>query len=146
MVSMIHSARQSLLAALGEHETINVREVLAQHLERTLTRGELDAGRRAARRIAEDGDAVLMTMYPGQAEGERWQRRGSQAVLHLTVDHRVIKELPCRVELATEKWDAVIDEGMRLTQQTIESNPVLSSMLPGWTARPRAEARAAAMS
>lgn len=43
---------------------------------------------------------------------------------------------------ATEKWDAIIDEGMRLTQKKIESDPVLSSLLPGWKATPRAEARA----
>ncbi|MET7802386.1 hypothetical protein [Streptomyces decoyicus] len=44
---------------------------------------------------------------------------------------KIIKDLPCRVELATEKWDALIDEGMRLTQQKIESDPMLSARLPG---------------
>jgi hypothetical protein len=139
MGSMIDSSRQYLLAALKKSETIDVREVLAQSLGRPPTTGEASAARTAARRIAEDGDAVLMTLYPGQADGGR---RGRRAVLHLTVDHRVIKELPCRVDFATEKWDAVIDEGMRLTQKEIESNPVLSSLLPGWKATPRAEARA----
>lgn len=82
---------------------------------------------------------MLLTLYPEQAGGGH---RGSHAVLHLTVDHEVIKEWPCRVELATEKWDEVIEEGMRLTQEKIESDPVLSRLLPGWTATPRTEARA----
>ncbi|MGW0926079.1 hypothetical protein ACWD3J_44715 [Streptomyces sp. NPDC002755] len=138
MGSMVDSSQQCLLAALGERETIDVREVLAQSLGRPPTKGEVSAARKAARRIAEDGDAVLMTLYPGQADGGQ---RGRHAVLHLTVDDRVIKELPCRVELATEKWDAVIDEGMRLTQEKIESEPMLSLLLPGWKATPRAEAR-----
>ncbi|MFJ4767503.1 hypothetical protein ACIP88_00075 [Streptomyces uncialis] len=58
------------------------------------------------------------------------------------MDEKIIKDLPCRVELATEKWDALIDEGMRLTQQNIESDPMLSALLPGWNAGSRAEERA----
>ncbi|MGW2706891.1 hypothetical protein [Streptomyces sp. NPDC001340] len=139
MGSMVDSSRECLLAALGERETVDVREVLAQSLGRAPTKGEVSAARKAARRIAEEGDAVLLTLYPGQAGGGQ---RGSHAVLHLTVDHEVIKEWPCRVEFATEKWDAVIDEGMRLTQEKIENDPMLSRLLPGWTATPRAEARA----
>ncbi|MFG3495685.1 hypothetical protein [Streptomyces sp. NPDC047928] len=58
------------------------------------------------------------------------------------MNETIIKDFPCRVELATEKWDAIIDEGMRLTQQEIESDPLLSAFLPGWQAEPRAEKRA----
>jgi hypothetical protein len=46
------------------------------------------------------------------------------------------------VDFATEKWDAIIDEGLRRMQKEMESDPVLSSLLPGWKATPRAEARA----
>ncbi len=67
---------------------------------------------------------------------------GRRASNYLTVDEKIIKDLPCRVELATEKWDAVVGEGMRLTQQRIDSDPMLSSFLPGWKAEPRAEKRA----
>jgi len=66
----------------------------------------------------------------------------SRASNYLTASEKIIKDLPCRVELATEKWDAVIDEGMRLTQQRIESDPLLAAFLPGWKAEPRAEKRA----
>ncbi|MFD3885049.1 hypothetical protein [Streptomyces microflavus] len=58
------------------------------------------------------------------------------------MDEAIIKDLPCRVELATEKWDTVIDEGMRLTQRKIEDDPVLSRFMPDWKAVPRAEKRA----
>ncbi|MFJ9839244.1 hypothetical protein ACIRYZ_02070 [Kitasatospora sp. NPDC101155] len=61
------------------------------------------------------------------------------------MDEKIIKDLPCRVELATEKWDAVIDEGMRSTRQMIESNPLSSRFLPDWKAEPRAEKRARLM-
>jgi hypothetical protein len=138
---MVDVSRTCLLEALGEHETVNAREALSTYLGRVPTDREVSAARKAARRIAEDGDAVLMTLYPGQAEGSI---RGNRAVLHLTVDHRVIKDLPCRVDFATETWDTVIDEGMRLTQQEIEADPMLSAMLPGWDATPRAEVRARA--
>ncbi|MFG3151484.1 hypothetical protein ACGF7W_05485 [Streptomyces sp. NPDC048219] len=61
---------------------------------------------------------------------------------YLTFDEKIIKDLPCRTQLATERWDALIDEGMRCTQQRIESNPILSALLPGWKAELPAEMRA----
>jgi len=64
---------------------------------------------------------------------------------YLTLDEKIIKDLPCRVEFATEKWDTLIDEGMRLSQQKIESDPRLSAFLPGWKVEPRAEKRARLM-
>ncbi|MFB7916764.1 hypothetical protein [Streptomyces sp. NPDC056061] len=46
------------------------------------------------------------------------------------------------MSITSKCGDAVIDEDMALTQEKIESDPVLSSLLPGWKATPRAEARA----
>ncbi|MFF1297086.1 MULTISPECIES: hypothetical protein, partial [unclassified Streptomyces] len=105
-----------------------------------------DRSHKAARRIAEDGDAVLISLLPDQAGADAYvpTARGARgrASNYLTLDEKIIKDLPCRVEFATEKWDALIDEGMRSTQQKIESDPVLSAFLPGWKAEPRAEKRA----
>lgn len=102
-------------------------------------------------RIAAHVTPVTFAFRPGGASGVAWHlldvgayvpaARGaaSRPSNYLTVDETIIKALPCRVELATEKWDALIDEGMRLTQQKIESAPILSAFLPGWRAEPRAE-------
>ncbi|PNE36270.1 hypothetical protein [Streptomyces noursei] len=146
MTSMTETFRQALQNALATRNTVSIRNTLIELLERDPSKGEVSAANKAARRIAEDGDAVLISLLPDQAGADAYvptargaARRESN---YLTVDEKIIKDLPCRVELATEKWDAVIDEGMRLTQQKIESDPMLSALLPGWKAEPRAEERA----
>ncbi|MFF7076015.1 hypothetical protein [Streptomyces lavendulae] len=115
-------------------------------LQRDPTKSEVSAASKVARKIAQDGDAVLISLLPDQAGAEAYvptaRGAGRRASNYLTVDEKIIKDLPCRVELATDKWDAVIDEGMRLTQQRIESDPMLSMFLPNWKAEPRAEQRA----
>ncbi|MBP8537209.1 hypothetical protein [Streptomyces sp. MK37H] len=137
MSTAMASWRELLLAALGEQATINVREALAVSMGRVPSAGEIAAARRAARRIAEDGKAVLMTLHPGQAEGaDRW-RWGRQAVLHLTVDTQVVTELPYRAEVAASNWEDVINEGKRRTQQMIDNDPLLSSFLSAGAHTPR---------
>lgn len=146
---MTASFHQALQTALASRETVSIRRTLIEMLEREPSKSEIGAGSRVARRIAESGDAVLISLLPDQAGADAYvpTARGSErrASNYLTVDEKIIKDLPCRVELATEKWDAVIDEGMRSTQQMIESNPLLSRFLPGWKAEPRAEERARLM-
>ncbi|MEU6211703.1 hypothetical protein ABZ891_17555 [Streptomyces sp. NPDC047023] len=89
---------------------------------------------------------MLISLLPDQAGAEAYvptvRGAGRRASNYLTVDEKIIKDLPCRVALAADKSDTVIDEGMRLTQQRIESDPMLSAFLPGWKAEPRAEKRA----
>lgn len=128
------SCHEALLAALAEQSTINVREVMTASLGRVPSKSEIATARRAARGIAEEGAAVLMTLYPGQAEGLDSWKWGRQAVLHLTVDRRVVTELPCRVEVAVGSWEKVVAEGMRQTKKEIENDPMLSALLPGWGA------------
>ncbi|MEU9163049.1 hypothetical protein AB0D29_22635 [Streptomyces sp. NPDC048424] len=146
MTSVTETFRQALQNALASRDTVSIRNALIKVLEREPSKTEVSAAHKAARRIAEDGDAVLISLLPQQAGADAYvpSARGarSQASNYLTVDEKIIKDLPCRVGLATEKWDAVIDEGMRLTQRKIESEPMLSAMLPGWKAEPRAEKRA----
>lgn len=88
-------------------------------------------------------DAVLISLLPDQAGPDAFvptaRGAGRRASNYLTVDEKIIKDLPCRVELATERWGALIDEGMRLTQPVIESDPLLSAFLPGWKAELRTE-------
>ncbi|MBJ7902164.1 hypothetical protein IF655_02475 [Streptomyces sp. DSM 110735] len=146
MTSMTETFRQALRDALASRSTVSIRNTLIASLERNPSKGEISAANKAARKIAEEGDAVLISLLPDQAGADAFvpTARGAarRASNYLTVDEKIIKELPCRVELATEKWDALIDEGMRLTQQRIESDPMLSAFLPGWKAEPRAEKRA----
>ncbi|MFF9321678.1 hypothetical protein ACF1BP_35565 [Streptomyces sp. NPDC014735] len=146
MTSMTETFRQALRNALAGRSTVSIRNTLIESLERDPSKGEISAANKAARRIAEDGDAVLISLLPDQAGADAYvpTARGAanRASNYLTVDEKITKDLPCRVELATEKWDALIDEGMRLTQQRVESDPVLSAFLPGWKAEPRAEKRA----
>lgn len=143
---MTETVQQALQSALAGRDTVSIRSTLIEMLGRDPSKTEVSAAHRAARRIAEHGDAVLISLLPDQAGADAYvpMSRGPrrQASNYLTVDEKIIKDLPCRVELATEKWDAIIDEGMRLTQQEIESDPVLSAFLPGWKAEPRAEKRA----
>ncbi|MET9648578.1 hypothetical protein [Streptomyces syringium] len=148
MTSMTEAFRLALQKALAAgRDTVSIRGILIEMLERDPSKAEASAAHKAARRIAEDGDAVLISLLPDQAGANAYvptaHGAGRRASNYLTVDATIIKSLPCRVELATEKWDALIDEGMRLTQQKIESNPMLSRLLPGWKAEPRAEKRAA---
>ncbi|MGP3633872.1 hypothetical protein ACTU45_10975 [Streptomyces sp. 24-1644] len=145
MASTTETLLAALRSALADRDTVSIRGTLIDVLGRAPSKTEISAGSKAARKIAEDGDAVLISLLPGQAgpdayvaAGRGGQRRASN---YLTVDTNIVKALPCRVELATEEWDAVIDEGMRLTQQRIESDPMLSAFLPGWKAVPRAERR-----
>ncbi|MFI6153039.1 hypothetical protein ACIBCA_10130 [Kitasatospora sp. NPDC051170] len=149
MTSMTATFHQALQTALASREAVSIRRTLIEMLEREPSKSEIGAASRVARRIAESGDAVLISLLPDQAGADAYvpTARGSErrASNYLTVDEKIIKDLPCRVELATEKWDAVIDEGMRSTQQMIESNPLLSRFLPGWKAEPRAEERARLM-
>ncbi|MFD6811681.1 hypothetical protein [Streptomyces anthocyanicus] len=146
MASMTETFRQALQHELACRDTVSIRSTLIKVQEREPSKGELSAAHKAARKIAEDGDAVLISLLPDQAGVDAYvpTARGAarRASNYLTVNEEIIKGLPCRVELATEKWDAVIDEGMRLTQQRIESDPMLSAFLPGWNAEPRAEKRA----
>lgn len=143
---MTETFHRALRNALASRDTVSIRRTVVEALERDPSQTEISAAHKAARRIAEDGDAVLISLLPDQAGADAYvpTARGAarRATNYLTVDEKIIKSLPCRVELATEKWDAVIDEGMRLTQQKIESDPMLSAFLPGWNAEPRAEKRA----
>ncbi|MGI5338873.1 hypothetical protein ACQEVS_16495 [Streptomyces sp. CA-181903] len=145
MTSMTETFRQVLHNALARRDTVSIRKTLIEMLERDPSKAEISAANKVARRIAQDGDAVLISLLPDQAGAEAYvptaRGAGRRASNYLTVDEEIIKDLPCRVELATEKWDALIDEGMRLTQQKIQSDPVLSAFLPGWKAEPRAERR-----
>ncbi|MGW1928038.1 hypothetical protein [Streptomyces sp. NPDC001919] len=146
MASMTDTFHQALQSALASRDTVSIRSTLIKVLEREPSKGELSAAHKAARKIAEDGDAVLISLLPNQAGADAYVPPGrggrSRASNYLTVNEEIIKDLPCRVELAAEKWDSVIDEGMRQTQQMIESNPMLSAFLPGWQAEPRAAKRA----
>lgn len=148
MTSMTETFRQALQTALASRDTVSIRRTLIEVLEREPSTAESSAASKAARSIAADGDAVLISLLPDQAGADAYvstaRGAGSRASNYLTVDEKIIKDLPCRVEFATEKWDALINEGMRLTQQRIESDPMLSALLPGWTAEPRAEQRASA--
>ncbi|MFJ1839906.1 hypothetical protein ACIOJ9_39355 [Streptomyces sp. NPDC088175] len=146
MTSMTETFRQALRTALASRATVSIRSTLVEVLERDPSKAEISAGYRAARSVAAGGDAVLISLLPHQAGADAYvptapAARG-RASNYLTLDETIIKDLPCRVELATEKWDVLIDEGMRLTQQKIESDPRLSALLPGWKAEPRAEKRA----
>ncbi|MFF1422038.1 hypothetical protein [Streptomyces sp. NPDC058280] len=146
---MTETFRQALQTALASRETVSIRSTLAEMLERDPSKAEISAANNAARRIAAAGDAVLISLFPDQAGADAYVptacgARG-RASNYLTLDEKIIKDLPCRVEFATEKWDALIDEGMRLSQQKIESDPLLSAFLPGWKAEPRAEKRARLM-
>ncbi|MFE4827960.1 hypothetical protein [Streptomyces sp. NPDC056672] len=149
MTSMTESFRQALQTALASRKTVSIRNTLIEMLERDPSKAEISAANKAARRIAEDGDAVLISLLPDQAGNDAYvpAARGARgrASNYLTLDEKIIKDLPCRVEFATEKWDALIDEGMRSTQQKIESDPVLSAFLPDWKAEPRAEKRSRLM-
>lgn len=149
MTSMQKTFRQALETALAGRETVSIRSTLIKALEREPAKAEISAANKAARKIAEEGDAVLISLLPDQAGADAYvpaaRGAGRRASNYLTVDKEIIKELPCRVEFATEKWDAVIDEGMRLTQQRIESDPTLSALLPNWGAKPHAEERARLM-
>ncbi|WP_158698152.1 hypothetical protein [Streptomyces sp. GBA 94-10 4N24] len=146
MTSMTETFRQALQTALASRKTVSIRSTLIEMLERDPSTAEISAANKAARKIAEDGDAVLISLLPDQAGADAYvsTARGARrrASNYLTLDEKIIKDLPCRVELATEKWDALIDEGMRLSRQKIESDSMLSALLPGWKAEPRAEERA----
>lgn len=137
MTTTMTFCQESLLAALSERETINVREALAAAMDRVPTQNEVASARRAARQIAEESKAVLMTAYPGQTEGTERRKWGRHAVLYLTTDERVITDLPYRVELATGRWEAVVEEGKKLTNKKIDSDPILSWMLRGPAGAPR---------
>ncbi|MGA4953731.1 hypothetical protein [Streptomyces lydicamycinicus] len=146
MTSMTETFHQALQNALAGRDTVSIRSTVIEVLERDPSQAEVSAAHKAARRIAEDGAAVLISLLPDQAGADAYvptaRGGGRRASNYLTVDEKIIQDLPCRVELATDKWDALIDEGMRLTQQKIENDPMLSALLPGWTAEPRAEKRA----
>lgn len=124
----------ALRSALSDRDTISVRDTLIGVLGRAPSKTEISAASKATRKIPEDGDAVLISLLPDQAGPDAYVAAGrsgrSQASNYLTVDTNIVKDLPCRVELAREKWDSVIDEGMRLTQQRIESDPMLSGSCP----------------
>ncbi|MET9294346.1 hypothetical protein [Streptomyces sp. NPDC003077] len=149
MTSMTETFRQALQTALANRETVSIRGTLVEILERDPSKGEISAASKAARRIAEAGGAVLISLLPEQAGADAYVPKGRECRRHasnyLTLNEKTIKDLPCRVEFATEKWDAIIDEGMRSTQQKIESDPSLSAFLPNWKAEPRAEWRARLM-
>lgn len=140
---MTETFRQALQTALTERETVSIRSTLIKLLEREPSKAEISAAGKAARKIAEGGEAVLISLLPDQAGPDAYvpAARGARgrATNYLTRNEKIIRELPCRVEFATSRWDAVIDEGMRLTQQQIESDPILSALLPGWKAQPRTE-------
>jgi hypothetical protein len=145
MTSMTLTFRQALQTALASRKTVSIRRTLIETLEREPSKTEISAANKAARRIAEDGDAVLISLLPDQAGADAYvpTARGARgrASNYLTLDEEIIKDLPCRVELATKEWDALIAEGMRSTQQQIESDPVLSAFLPDWKAEPATDAQ-----
>ena len=142
MTSMTETFRQALQTALASRETVSIRRALTEMLERDPSKAEISAANKTARRIAEDGDAVLISLLPDQAGADAYvptaRGAGRRASNYLTVDEKIIKDLPCRVETRHRE---VGPEGMRLTQQKIESDPTLSALLPGWKTEPRAEKR-----
>lgn len=142
MSSMISFCTTVLLSAVNEKGTVHVREALAAALPRDPTENEVAAARRAARRIAEGGTAVLMSLYPSQGRSRgKDGGRGEREVLHLTVDEELIMELPYRVEVATDRWQRAIEEGKRRTEKMIDNDPVLSYMLrPADPSQPRGTA------
>lgn len=137
---MISFCKQALLESLDKQPTVNVRQAVATSLGRDLSKSELDTVRRAARSIANEGTAVLMRLFPRQAQTRgKESGYGERALLHLTVDEELIAELPYRVEVSTDRWDEVIREGKRRTDEMIDSDPVLSFLLrpPTNPAEPR---------
>ena len=61
--------RDLLASALAEHEAISVRGTVISHLRRTPTRAEITAARRAAHRLAADGQATMLRIRPPGMEG-----------------------------------------------------------------------------
>lgn len=150
MTSMTETFRQALKIALAGRKTVSIRRTAMETLEREPSKAEISTANRAARGIAEDGDAVLISLLPDQAGADAYVSTAhgarGRASNYLTLDEEVIKDLPCRVQLATDKWDALIDEGLRSTQQKIQNDPFLSALLPDWTAGPCAEKRSRLLS
>ncbi|MFI7642283.1 hypothetical protein [Nonomuraea sp. NPDC049400] len=96
--------RELLLTRLSSEPTIIVRDVVAEVLERQPTSSEMNAARRASHRIAEAGEAVLMSLYPSQARGEDCSRFGERRASCLTTDDALARRLPFCVERsATQK-------------------------------------------
>ncbi|WKU42612.1 hypothetical protein Q3V23_00165 [Streptomyces sp. VNUA116] len=149
MTSMTETFRLALQNALAARDTVSIGRTVIEVLGRDPYKVEVSAAHTAARRIAEAGDAVLISLLPDQAGADAYvptaRGAGRRASNYLTVDEKIIKDLPCRIALATEKWNALIDEGMRLTQQKIENDPVLSAFLPDWKAERRVKERARLM-
>jgi hypothetical protein len=62
--------RDLLASALAEHEAISVRGTVINHLRRTTTtRAEITAARRAAQRLAANGQATVLRIRPPGLEG-----------------------------------------------------------------------------
>ncbi|MFF7753327.1 hypothetical protein ACFZCP_29770 [Streptomyces sp. NPDC007971] len=55
----------------------------------------------------------------------------------MTTGKKVITGLPYRAELATDSWESVVEEGKKLTDKKIDSDPILSWMLRRPTGTPR---------
>jgi hypothetical protein len=77
-----------------------------------------------------------MTLYPDQVKGVERRRGDRRALLHLTVDRKLILSLPYRVEVAAENWTADLEEGKKRTQEKIDNDPILSRYLRGPSAVP----------
>jgi hypothetical protein len=56
--------RDIIASALAEHEAISVRGTVISHLRRTPTRAEITAARRAAHRLAANGQATILHIRP----------------------------------------------------------------------------------
>jgi hypothetical protein len=63
--------RDILASALAEHEAISVRGAVISHLRRTPTQAEITAARRAAHRLAANGQASILHIRPRDLEGVR---------------------------------------------------------------------------
>ncbi|WP_274915957.1 hypothetical protein [Streptomyces sp. WZ-12] len=111
MDSTMACFKETLLIALTEKATVDLREALADSIGHIPSGDDFSTARRAARRVAREGSTVLMSAFPDQPEGvehRRWERR---AVLYLTADEQVVVDLAHRVEVATGIGGNAVREG-----------------------------------
>ncbi|GAB3656836.1 hypothetical protein GCM10027589_16570 [Actinocorallia lasiicapitis] len=90
--------REVFLTRLGSEQTIIVRDIVTDVMERQPTSSEMSAARKASHQIAEAGEAVLMGLYPSQAKGTGGPISGQRRLSCLTVDDALVHSLPYCVE------------------------------------------------
>ncbi|MGY5136826.1 hypothetical protein ACWGJW_31310 [Streptomyces nigrescens] len=72
MASMTETLSPGPQNALASRDTVSIRSNLIEMLERDPSKAEVSAAHKAARRIAEDGDAVLISLLPDQAGADAY--------------------------------------------------------------------------